>query len=74
MVFYTKALRSAAYKRLAVVALLAANAFSAWADNRLYIKDFTILSGGEYVVSVQFENGGTKKFLPKYQKSLMLEG
>jgi len=56
MVFYTKALRSAAYKRLAVVALLAANAFSAWADNRLYIKDFTILSGGEYVVSVQMEN------------------
>lgn len=29
---------------------------------------------GEYVVTVQFENGGTKKFLPKYQKSLMLEG
>lgn len=29
---------------------------------------------GDYVVSVQFENGGTKKFLPKYQKSLMLEG
>ncbi|MBO4321095.1 MAG: UvrD-helicase domain-containing protein [Treponema sp.] len=29
---------------------------------------------GEYVIEVQFENGGTKKFLPKYQKSLMLEG
>lgn len=29
---------------------------------------------GDYVVSVRFENGGTKKFLPKYQKSLMLEG
>lgn len=29
---------------------------------------------GEYVVSVSFESGGIKRFLPKYQKSLMLEG
>lgn len=29
---------------------------------------------GEYVVSVSFETGGIKKFLPKYQKALMLEG
>ena len=28
---------------------------------------------GEYVISVNFETGGTKKFLPKYQKSLVLE-
>ncbi len=29
---------------------------------------------GEYVVSVQFETGGCKKFLPKYQsKSLLVE-
>ncbi|MBQ2551338.1 MAG: UvrD-helicase domain-containing protein [Treponema sp.] len=29
---------------------------------------------GEYVISVSFETGGVKRFLPKYQKSLILEG
>ena len=28
---------------------------------------------GEWVISVRFENGGIKKFLPKYQKTLMIE-
>ena len=48
---------------------------------RVYHDDYgygVIVSGkmdaeGEYVVSVNFETGGTKKFLPKYQKSLVLE-
>ena len=30
------------------------------------------MSEGEYVISVVFENGSVKKFLPKYQKALIL--
>ena len=56
MVFYTKALRPLTPKRAALAMLLAANAFAAWADNRLHIEDFKIQSGGEYEVSVLMEN------------------
>ncbi len=38
-----------------------------------YIIKANTTEDGEYVITVNFETGGTKKFLPKYQKSLILE-
>ena len=43
-------------RKMALAMLLAANALGAWADNRLHIEDFQVLSGGEIEVSVLMEN------------------
>ena len=45
MVFYTRALKSAMPRKMALAMLLAANALGAWADNRLHIEDFRVLNG-----------------------------
>ncbi|MBO4387629.1 MAG: UvrD-helicase domain-containing protein [Treponema sp.] len=44
-----------------------------WGHGQIVSGDFT--ADGEYVVTVNFETGGSKKFLPKYQSSsLLVEG
>lgn len=57
MVFYTRALKKALPKKLALAFLLAANGFAAWAENRLHIDNIeNLLAGDEIQVSVLMEN------------------